>query len=126
MIYLLIGFPLIMMLILIAKVKRRTRMSRFLKALGNFIFSIAIFFIGTFLLSYLNIHITNRLADKISSLNIINVYSDNGLNGLLTVGIILAVISFIYDMFFKKGNQKNDKKIKRVEKGHDFKIRAHV
>lgn len=77
-------------------------MSRFLKALGNFIFSIAIFFIGTFLLSYLNIHITNRLADKISSLNIINVYSDNGLNGLLTVGIILAVISFIYDMFFKK------------------------
>lgn len=88
-------------------------MSRFLKALGDFIFIIAIFFIGTFLLSYLNIHITNRLADKISSLNIINVYSDNGLNGLLTVGIILAVISFIYDMFFKKRNQKNDRKIKK-------------
>lgn len=74
-------------------------MSRFLKALGDFIFIIAIFIIGTFFLSYLNIHITNRLADKISSLNIV---SDNGLNGLLTLGIILAVISFIYDMFFKK------------------------
>lgn len=74
-------------------------MSRFLKALGDFIFIIAIFIIGTFFLSYLNIHITNRLVDKISSLNIV---SDNGLNGLLTLGIILAVISFIYDMFFKK------------------------
>ena len=82
-------------------------MSRFLKALGNFIFSIAIFFIGTFLLSYLNIHITNRLADKISSLNIINIYSDNGLNGLLTLGIVLAVISFVYDMVFRKEKQSD-------------------
>ena len=77
-------------------------MSRFLKALGNFIFSIAIFFIGTFLLSYLNIHITNRLADKISSLNIINIYNENELNPLLTAGIIQAVITFIYDIFNKK------------------------
>ncbi|ADC88554.1 MULTISPECIES: hypothetical protein [Staphylococcus] len=82
-------------------------MSKFLKTLGDFIFIIAIFVIGTYLLSYFNIHITNRLADKISSLNIINIYSDNGLNGLLTLGIVLAVISFVYDMVFRKEKQSD-------------------
>ena len=81
-------------------------MSKFLKTLGDFIFIIAIFVIGTYLLSYFNIHITNRLADKISSLNII-IYSDNGLNGLLTLGIVLAVISFVYDMVFRKEKQSD-------------------
>lgn len=82
-------------------------MSKFLKTLGDFIFIIAIFEIGTYLLSYFNIHITNQLADKISSLNIINIYSDNGLNGLLTLGIVLAVISFVYDMVFRKEKQSD-------------------
>lgn len=83
-------------------------MSKFLRALGDFVFLIVLFVVGTYLLSYFDIDITNRISDKIGSFNIINVYSDTGLNGLLTLGIALAIISFVYDIFFRKEKQ-NDK-----------------
>ena len=65
--------------------------------------------VGTYLLSYFDIDITNRISDKIGSFNIINVYSDTGLNGLLTLGIALAIISFVYDIFSEKKNRMTSK-----------------
>ncbi|MGI2287071.1 hypothetical protein ACY2C7_01280 [Staphylococcus cohnii] len=48
-----------------------------------------------------NIHL-NQFGNKIEKLGLVNIYKNKNLNGLLSLGFILAGLSFIYDMFFKK------------------------
>lgn len=48
-----------------------------------------------------NIHL-NQFGNKIEKLGLVNIYINKNLNGLLSLGFILAGLSFIYDMFFKK------------------------
>ncbi|MFH4906100.1 preprotein translocase subunit SecY [Staphylococcus cohnii] len=49
----------------------------------------------------LNINL-NQFGNKIRNLGLINIYENKNLNGLLSLGFIIAGLSFIYDMFFKK------------------------
>jgi len=49
----------------------------------------------------LNINL-NQFGNKIGNLGLVNIYENKNLNGLLSLGFILAGLSFIYDMFFKK------------------------
>lgn len=55
------------------------------------------------MLAYMDLNISlNKYWSKLGNLGLINIYEDNNLNGLLTLGFILAGLSFVYDMFFKK------------------------
>ena len=44
----------------------------------------------------------NKYWSKLGNLGLINIYENNNLNGLVTLGFILAGLSFVYDMLFKK------------------------
>lgn len=44
----------------------------------------------------------NKYWSKLGNLGLINIYENNNLNGLVTLGFILAGLSFVYDMFLKK------------------------
>ncbi|MSU30644.1 hypothetical protein FYJ81_10765 [Staphylococcus sp. McC-251-APC-3A2] len=48
----------------------------------------------------------NQFGNKIGNLVLINIYENNNLNSLLSLGFILAGLSFIYDMFFKQATTK--------------------
>ncbi|MBF7019719.1 hypothetical protein ISO99_07315 [Staphylococcus sp. 18_1_E_LY] len=52
----------------------------------------------------------NKYWSKLGNLGLINIYENNNLNGLLTLGFILAGLSFIYDMFFKKATKNSKQK----------------
>ena len=56
----------------------------------------------------LNINL-NKYGSKLGNLGIINFYENNNLNGLVTIGFILAGLSFVYDMYdmlFKKESKE--------------------
>ncbi len=53
----------------------------------------------------LNINL-NKYGSKLGNLGLINIYENNNLNGLVTLGFILAGISFVYDMLFKKESKE--------------------
>ncbi|MGI2264056.1 MULTISPECIES: hypothetical protein [unclassified Staphylococcus] len=53
----------------------------------------------------INIHL-NQFGNKIEKLGLVNIYEKKNLNGLLSLGFILAGLSFIYDMFFKQATTK--------------------
>ena len=41
----------------------------------------------------------NKYGNKLAKLELINIYENNNLNGLVTLGFILAGLSFVYDMY---------------------------
>ena len=53
----------------------------------------------------LNINL-NKYGSKLGNLGLINIYENNNLNGLVTLGFILAGLSFVYDMLFKKESKE--------------------
>ncbi|MGX0055729.1 hypothetical protein ACUW5X_002140 [Staphylococcus hominis] len=48
----------------------------------------------------------NKYWSKLGNLGLINIYENNNLNGLVTLGFILAGLSFVYDMLFKKESKE--------------------
>lgn len=48
----------------------------------------------------------NKYWSKLGNLRLINIYENNNLNGLVTLGFILAGLSFVYDMLFKKESKE--------------------
>ena len=52
----------------------------------------------------------NKYWSKLGNLGLINIYENNNLNGLVTLGFILAILSFVYDMFFKKETKEVKRK----------------
>ena len=55
------------------------------------------------MLNYMDWNISlNKYWSKLGNLGLINIYENNNLNGLVTLGFILAGLSFVYDMLFKK------------------------
>ncbi|MGX0302155.1 hypothetical protein [Staphylococcus hominis] len=48
----------------------------------------------------------NKYGSKLGNLGLINIYENNNLNGLVTLGFILAGLSFVYDMLFKKESKE--------------------
>ncbi|MDS3883504.1 hypothetical protein RJB71_10925 [Staphylococcus hominis] len=51
----------------------------------------------------------NKYGNKLAKLELINIYENNNLNGLVTLGFILAGLSFVYDMYdmlFKKESKE--------------------
>ena len=48
----------------------------------------------------------NKYGSKLENLGLINIYENNNLNGLVTLGFILAGLSFVYDMLFKKESKE--------------------
>ena len=48
----------------------------------------------------------NKYGSKLENLGLINIYENNNLNGLVTIGFILAGLSFVYDMLFKKESKE--------------------
>ena len=59
------------------------------------------------MLNYMDLNINlNKYGSKLGNLGIINIYENNNLNGLVTIGFILAGLSFVYDMFFKKESKE--------------------
>jgi len=77
--------------------------TKFFKAIKDAMIIIFIILLITTLLDYMNLNINlNQFGNKIGDLGLINIYENKNLNGLLSLGFILAGLSFIYDMFFKK------------------------
>jgi len=77
--------------------------TKLFKALKDAIIIILIILLITTLLDYTNLNINlNQFGNKIGNLGLVNIYENKNLNGLLSLGCILASLSFIYDMFFKK------------------------
>ena len=59
------------------------------------------------MLSYMDLNISlNKYWSKLGNLGLINIYENNNLNGLVTLGFILAGLSFVYDMLFKKESKE--------------------
>lgn len=77
--------------------------NKLVNALKDVIFIILfIFFVAT-ILNFFNIDVSfNKFGTKLGNLDIIHIYDSSNLNGLVTLGIVLAILSFIYDMVFKK------------------------
>ena len=48
----------------------------------------------------------NKYWSKLGNLGLINIYENNNLNGLVTLGFILAGLSFVYDLLFKKESKE--------------------
>ncbi|PKI11435.1 hypothetical protein CW743_13755 [Staphylococcus shinii] len=72
---------------------------RFLEAIKD-----CFFIVISTLLNYINPDISfNKYWSKLGNLDWVNIYNSPNLNGL----IVLGIISFIYDMFFSKENEKN-------------------
>ncbi len=77
--------------------------TKLFKALKDAIIIILIILLITTLLDYMSLNINlNQFGNKIGNLGLVNIYENKNLNGLLSLGFILASLSFIYDMFFKK------------------------
>ncbi|RIM91290.1 hypothetical protein BU100_12635 [Staphylococcus xylosus] len=77
---------------------------RFLEAIKDCFFIVISTFIIATLLNYINPDISfNKYWSKLGNLDWVNIYNSPNLNGL----IVLGSISFIYDMFFSKENEKN-------------------
>lgn len=77
--------------------------TKLFKAIKDAMIIIFIILLITTLLDYMNLNINlNQFGNKIGDLGLINIYENKNLNGLLSLGFILAGLSFIYDMFFKK------------------------
>ena len=63
------------------------------------------------MLNYMDLNISlNKYWSKLGNLGLINIYENNNLNGLVTLGFILAILSFVYDMFFKKETKEVKRK----------------
>lgn len=59
------------------------------------------------MLNYMDLNISlNKYGSKLGNLGLINIYENNNLNGLVTLGFILAGLSFVYDMLFKKESKE--------------------
>ena len=62
------------------------------------------------MLNYMDLNISlNKYGSKLGNLGLINIYENNNLNGLVTLGFILAGLSFVYDMYdmlFKKESKE--------------------
>ncbi|GAA8624344.1 hypothetical protein ACUW58_002655 [Staphylococcus saprophyticus] len=59
------------------------------------------------MLNYMDLNISlNKYWSKLGNLGLINIYENNNLNGLVTLGFILAGLSFVYDMLFKKESKE--------------------
>ncbi|MCE5100096.1 hypothetical protein KJB80_09495 [Staphylococcus cohnii] len=81
--------------------------TKLFKALKDAIIIILIIFLITTLLDYTNLNINlNQFGNMIGNLGLVNIYENKNLNGLLSLGFILAGLSFIYDMFFKQATTK--------------------
>lgn len=81
--------------------------TKLFKALKDAIIIILIILLITTLLDYTNLNINlNQFGNKIGNLGLVNIYENKNLNGLLSLGCILASLSFIYDMFFKQATTK--------------------
>ncbi|MCT1914846.1 MULTISPECIES: hypothetical protein [Staphylococcus] len=77
--------------------------TKLFKALKDAMIIILIILLITTLLDYMSLNINlNQFGNKIGNLGLVNIYENKNLNGLLSLGFILASLSFIYDMFFKK------------------------
>ena len=63
----------------------------------------------------------NKYWSKLGNLGLINIYENNNLNGLVTLGFILAILSFVYDMFLRK-RLKRLRENKRSLIGFDFRF----
>lgn len=84
---------------------------KFWKAIKDAIIIILIIFLVATVLDYMNLNISlNKYGDKLAKLELINIYKNNNLNGLLTIGFILAGLSFVYDMFLKKETKEVKRK----------------
>ena len=85
--------------------------NKFWKAIKDAIIIILIIFLVATVLDYMNLNISlNKYGDKFAKLELINIYKNNNLNGLLTLGFILAGLSFVYDMFLKKETKEVKRK----------------
>ncbi|NWK84264.1 hypothetical protein HYE69_05535 [Staphylococcus sp. GSSP0090] len=50
----------------------------------------------------------NRYGEKLANVELLNIYDNKKLNGLITIGLILAAISFLYTLFVEKEKDKMD------------------
>ncbi|CIT31271.1 Uncharacterised protein [Streptococcus pneumoniae] len=74
---------------------------KIINAIKDAIFIIIVTFIIAILLNFIGGDLLlNKFSSKLGHLEIVNIFSDNKINGLVTLGFILAIISFIYDMLF--------------------------
>ncbi|RIO81262.1 hypothetical protein, partial [Staphylococcus gallinarum] len=70
-------------------------------------FIILISFIIATILNFFNLDMSlNKIGTKLGELELIHIYANNNLNGLISLGILLAIISFIYDMLLKNKENK--------------------
>lgn len=84
--------------------------NKFWKAIKDAIIIILVIFLVATVLDYMDLNISlNKYGNKLAKLELINIYKNNNLNGLLTLGFIIAGLSFVYDIFSKK----ETKEIKR-------------
>ncbi|UQW81451.1 hypothetical protein [Staphylococcus edaphicus] len=44
----------------------------------------------------------NKYAEKLRHIELFNIYHNKKLNGLITVGVILALLSSLHTLFFEK------------------------
>ncbi|MES3714423.1 hypothetical protein ABC762_13095 [Staphylococcus ureilyticus] len=101
--------------------------TKLFKAIKDAMIIIFIILLITTLLDYMNLNINlNQFGNKIGDLGLINIYENKNLNGLLSLGFILASLSFIYDMFFKKQQQKLKKMDGKTEKNIFYKKSVHL
>ena len=85
--------------------------NKFFKAIKDVIIIILIIFLVATVLNYMDWNISlNKYWSKLGNLGLINIYENNNLNGLVTLGFILAILSFVYDMFFKKETKEVKRK----------------
>lgn len=74
------------------------------------------------MLNYIDLNISlNKYWSKLGNLGLINIYENNNLNGLVTLGFILAGLSFVYDMILRKSLRRLNKN-KRSLIGFDFRF----
>lgn len=50
--------------------------------------------------------ILNKIGSKLGELEIIHIHANSNLNGLISLGILLAIISLIYDIILKNKENK--------------------
>ncbi|MFS2236978.1 hypothetical protein, partial [Staphylococcus hominis] len=84
--------------------------NKLFKAIKDVIVIILIIFLVATVLNYMDLNISlNKYWSKFGNLGLINIYENNNLNGLVTLGFILAGLSFVYDMYdmlFKKESKE--------------------
>ncbi|WP_210141722.1 hypothetical protein [Staphylococcus sp. GDY8P90P] len=101
--------------------------TKLFKAIKDAMIIIFIILLITTLLDYMNLNIhLNQFGNKIGNLGLINIYENKNLNGLLSLGFILAGLSFIYDMFFKKAKTEVEENGRKTEKNIFYKKSVHL